>query len=221
MPAVFPPGRSMRSAWLSLLAATVGVVLLVGRLSTGPAAGHDARSCARGSVPTIIDASFTCLKTGKSCKSRYQAQYAKYGFQCHAGLLTKKPKPTLIGPGPTSSSPVTTAAPPASKAGVFAGTWWAIDPTDRSVEQVTFGDDGSISFQDSFATTCGGAAAYATSTGSANGNTWTASATTTLHCPDNDGSVPNLLFQFTFNPNGTLTFTGMPEIWTRTPPSTN
>jgi hypothetical protein len=210
-------------ARLSLLMMIAGLVLLVVGALSGPAVGRDAGSCVRGSVPAIIDASFTCLKTGRRCKSRYQHQYARYRFYCNAGLLTKSRKPILPTPTPTApaSPSVTTPAPPVSKAGVFAGTWWAIDPTDQSLEQVTFGDDGSISFQDNFATTCGGAAGYAMSTGAANGNTWTASSTTTLQCPDNGGRVPNLLFQFTFNPNGTLTFTGMPEIWTRTPPSTN
>jgi hypothetical protein len=150
-----------------------------------------------------------------------QRQYAKYSYYCDAGRLAKQVKPKL--PPPTTTGPTVTpsTSPPPSLAGAFAGTWWAIDPSDLSLEQVTFGDDGSISFQDDFATVCGGAAGYATSTGAASGNTWTASPTTTLYCPDNGGSVPNVLFRFTLNPNGTLTFTGMPEIWTRTRPPMN
>jgi hypothetical protein len=86
------------------------------------------------------------------------------------------------------------------------------------MEQVTFGTDGSLMFQDDRATTCGGVGAYATAVGSAKGNLWTATRPTTLLCPDNAGSVGNLLFQFTLNANGTLTGTGFPEIWTRERP---
>ena len=73
-------------------------------------------------------------------------------------------------------------------------------------------------FRDDSATTCGGVWAYATVTGAAKGNVWTATQPTTLLCPDNAGSVGNHLFQFTLNANGTLTATGTPDVWTRVPP---
>jgi len=115
---------------------------------------------------------------------------------------------------PTTSSTTTTT----SAAGPFAGTWYAIDPTDGSLEQVTFGADGSMMFQDDSAYTCGGVGAYAKAIGAAKGNLWTAAKPTTLLCPDNEGSVGNVLFQFTLNANGTLTGTGTPDVWTRERP---
>jgi hypothetical protein len=73
-------------------------------------------------------------------------------------------------------------------------------------------------FRDDSAYTCGGVWAYATATGAAKGNLWTATTPTTLRCPDNEGSVDNVLFQFTLNANGTLTGTGTPDVWTRDRP---
>jgi hypothetical protein len=188
---------------LWLVTALAGLALLA-----SPAVAAPASSCSHAAV---IGGKHVCLKPGASCSSRFRQAYAKYGFACDAGRLIRKVKPAV----PPATVPVPA---PVSKAGPFAGTWYAIDPSDLSLEQVTFGDDGSLSFQDGFATVCGGAAANATATGAAIGTTWTASAPTTLYCPDNGGTVPNVLFRFTLNPNGTVTFAGMPEVWTRSRP---
>jgi hypothetical protein len=57
----------------------------------------------------------------------------------------------------------------------FLGTWWAIDPTDGSLEQATFGADGSLFFRDDSAHTCGGVQAVLNDVGTVSGNTWTGS----------------------------------------------
>jgi len=191
----------------ALSASSVVLALLGATAAPVPARGAGA-ACTRAR----INGASVCLSVGERCRARYQTQYAKYGFSCGSGRLAKtkarKTIPPTATPGTTTTSP----------AGPFAGTWYAADPTDGSLEQVTFGTDGSLMFRDDAATTCGGVWAYATATGAAKGNVWTASAPTTLLCPDNAGSVGNHLFQFTLNANGTLTATGTPDVWTRDRP---
>jgi hypothetical protein len=99
----------------------------------------------------------------------------------------------------------------------FLGTWWAIDPTDGSLEQLTFGADGSQFFRDDYATTCGGVEALLDDFGTVSGNTWTASGTAVLRCPAIGETRGPVFFQFTLNPDGTLAGVG-PEVWTRTRP---
>jgi hypothetical protein len=192
--------------------ATVALVVLV--VSTAGRAiargGGVGVACKAGTVQATIHAAPVCLRAGARCATRFQRQYAKYGFSCRSGRLAKAVKPTP----PPASTTTTTANP----AGPFLGTWYAIDPTDGSLEEATFGSDGSLLFRDDAATACGGVSAYATATGAARGNVWTAVAPTTLLCPDNEGSVGNHLFQFTLNANGTLTATGTPDVWTRQSP---
>src|SRR5205823_2516388 len=175
-------------------------------------------ACTRGSVPAVIASKHRCLRAGATCTARFERQYAKYGFRCGSRLLARprKAAPAPAAPTPTPVTPTTAVPPP--RPSPFTGTWWSIDVSDESLQQVTFGPEGALSFQDDSARTCGGVAAYAMATGAAVGNTWTASARTTLYCPDNDGSVPDVLFQFTLNPDGTLTATGTPDRWTRTKP---
>jgi hypothetical protein len=184
--------------------------------ATAPAGtlAHGLRAaCKAGSVGVTINGTAVCLRAGERCTIRYQREYAKYRFTCSSGRLVKKAKATETTTPPPVPVPTT-----ADAAGPFAGTWYAIDPTDGSHEQATFGTDGSLTFRDDAATTCGGVWAYAMASGAANGNVWTAAERTTLLCPDNGGSVPNHLFQFTLNGNGTLTATGTPDVWTREPP---
>ena len=57
----------------------------------------------------------------------------------------------------------------AAPAGPFLGTWWAIDPSDGSLEQVTFGADGSLFFRDDSAHTCGGVEAVLNDVGTVSG----------------------------------------------------
>jgi hypothetical protein len=99
----------------------------------------------------------------------------------------------------------------------FLGTWWAIDPSDGSLEQVTFGADGSLFFRDDSATTCGGLEAVLNDFGTVSGSTWTGSGTAILRCPTIGETRSPVYFQFTLNPDGTLSGVG-PEIWTRSRP---
>jgi hypothetical protein len=99
----------------------------------------------------------------------------------------------------------------------FLGTWWAIDPSDGSLEQVTFGADGSLFFRDDSAHTCGDVEAVLNDVGTASGNTWTGSGTAVLRCPSVRETRGPVFFEFTLEPNGTLAGVG-PEVWTRARP---
>jgi hypothetical protein len=100
----------------------------------------------------------------------------------------------------------------------YLGTWWAIDPSDGSLEQVTFGADGSLFFRDDHATTCGGVEAVLNDLGTVSGNTWTGSGTAILRCPSIGETRGPVDFQFTLNADGTLSGVG-PEVWTRVRPA--
>lgn len=103
----------------------------------------------------------------------------------------------------------------------FVGTWWAIDPSDQSLERATFGAGGSLSYSDDFASnpTCGGTAGHAKDVGSVSGNTWTGSGNSTFYCVGNGNrQVPDNFFQFTLNSDGTLSGSIGAEVWTRSRP---
>jgi len=199
-----------------------GAIAAITLLSAGSAADADrsgASSCQRPAVRAVINRSLVCLRTGTPCKLRDERQYSRYGFLCDSGVLARRRKtspPITTAPTTTTTTPLPTddAAPP----NPFSGSWWSLDSSDGSLQQVTFEDDGTISYEDDSAYVCGGVAGYATAHGAASGNMWTASAPTTLLCPDNDGSVPNVLFQFTLNPDGILSGSVGPDPWTRTLP---
>jgi hypothetical protein len=99
----------------------------------------------------------------------------------------------------------------------YLGTWWAIDPSDGSLEQVTFGADGSLFFRDDLATTCGGVQAVLQDVGTVSGDTWTGSGTAILRCPSIGQTRGPVFFQFILNADGTLSGVG-PEVWTRARP---
>jgi hypothetical protein len=99
----------------------------------------------------------------------------------------------------------------------FLGTWWAIDPSDGSLEQVTFGADGSLFFRDDSARTCGGVQALLNDVGTVFGTTWTGSGTAILRCPAVEQTIASVFFQFTLKRDGTLSGVG-PEVWTRALP---
>jgi hypothetical protein len=99
----------------------------------------------------------------------------------------------------------------------FLGTWWAIDPSDGSLEQVTFGANGALFFRDDSAHTCGGVQALLNDVGTVSDNTWTGSGTAILRCPAVGQTVAPIFFQFTLNPDGALSGVG-PEVWTRVLP---
>jgi hypothetical protein len=99
----------------------------------------------------------------------------------------------------------------------FAGTWWATDPSDGSLEQLSFGADGSLFFRDNSAHTCGGVQAFLTDTGTVSDDTWTGSGDATLVCPSVGQTRGPVFFEFTLTPEGTLIGDG-PEVWTRVRP---
>jgi len=109
------------------------------------------------------------------------------------------------------------ATPPAP----FVGTWWAVDPTDGSTEQLTFGTGGSMYFRDNSAYVCGGTSAFAKDTGSLSpdGMMWFGSGNAMLRCPaDGRTTIGGILFSFTLQPDGSLTGSTGHEVWTRTRP---
>src|SRR4051794_24936818 len=99
----------------------------------------------------------------------------------------------------------------------FTGTWWATDTSDGSLEQLTFGADGSLFFRDDSAHTCGGVQAILTDVGSVSGDTWTGSGEATLRCPSVGQTFGPIFFEFTLTGDNTLIGDG-PEVWTRTRP---
>jgi hypothetical protein len=105
------------------------------------------------------------------------------------------------------------AAAPASP---FVGTWWAIDPGDGSLQQLTFGAGGAMFYRDSYATVCGGGVGFSMGTGTVNGNTWTGSEPTPPFICPGGTSVPNVPFVFTLAQDGSLI--GTYGTWTRARP---
>lgn len=105
----------------------------------------------------------------------------------------------------------------ASPSDPFLGTWWAIDPSDGSLEQVTFGAGGALFFRDDSAHTCGGVVALLNDVGTVSGKTWTGSGTAILRCPAVGQTRGPVFFQFTINTGDTLSGVG-PEVWTRALP---
>ena len=207
---------------LLLVGVTAGLVLPAAPTRALPTRSATS-SCRRGAVRALINATHVCLSTGAPCKTSYQRQYAKYSFYCDSGLLARQRRKTIPPPAPIPPPATTTPVPPGSgsqqpQPSPFTGTWWSIDSSDGSLQHITFGSGGTLDYEDDSAHVCGGVAGYATTTGVATGNTWTATARTSLLCPDNDGSVPDVLFQFTLNPNGTLSGSVGPDSWTRTHP---
>lgn len=120
----------------------------------------------------------------------------------------------IAGAALTLALPSSAAAAPIDP---FVGTWWAIDPTDGSLEQATFGADGSLFFRDDSAHTCGGVQAILTDVGTVSDNTWTGSGAATLLCPAIGETRGPVFFQFTVSQDGSLTGVG-PEVWTRARP---
>src|SRR5438270_343507 len=91
------------------------------------------------------------------------------------------------------------AAAPSSP---FVGTWWATDPSDGSLEQLTFGAGGSLFFRDDSAHTCRGVQALLNDVGTVSGSTWTGSGAATLRCPAIGVTIGPVFFEFTLTPDG-------------------
>jgi len=100
----------------------------------------------------------------------------------------------------------------------FLGTWWSIDSSDGSLEQATFGADGHLYFRDDSAHTCGGVQAFLTDVGAVDGSTWTGSGEAVLRCPSVGKTIPGVFFQFTLDPDGTLSSTDSSDLWYRARP---
>jgi hypothetical protein len=94
----------------------------------------------------------------------------------------------------------------------FLGTWWAVDPSDGSTQDATFGAGGTLFYTDDSAHICGGARALAHGAGVVSGDMW--SGNMTLTCPSTGQLVPNLHVTFTSSVGG-LSWTIDSSAWTR------
>ena len=107
----------------------------------------------------------------------------------------------------------------AASATPCSGTWWSIDSSDGSLQQVTFGENGSMFYRDDSAHSCDGVEALANDTGTVSGGTWTGTGTATLRCPADAGkTITPVFFQFTLSSDGTLTGSVGDDPWTRANP---
>jgi len=70
-------------------AALLLAALLAGlaRADSEQAAGAAAAACPPGFAAASIDGRRRCLRSGHGCKNRFDEQYHRYGFHCHAGYL--------------------------------------------------------------------------------------------------------------------------------------
>jgi hypothetical protein len=112
----------------------------------------------------------------------------------------------------------TTPGAASSPSTAFHGTWWAIDPADASLEQMTFGAGGSMLFRDSSAIDCGGVPLVARDVGTVSGDTWIGSGKAIAVCPSTKQNIGPLSYQVTAKPDGTLSWNFSSEVWTRTRP---
>jgi len=85
---------------LLALLTVAGAVLALGGLTAAGARDSDAhglaKACRKGSVAGVIAGKKSCLKSGQHCVRRYDTQYHRFGFHCHASSrLTRRltPKP--------------------------------------------------------------------------------------------------------------------------------
>jgi hypothetical protein len=93
-----------RGLVLLAIAGTLAVVL--GGLTALGASHADTRTpgkaCRSGFVRGTIGGKRVCLKAGKRCQGRFDTQYHRFGFHCHAsGRLTRRapaPPPTNVPP---------------------------------------------------------------------------------------------------------------------------
>jgi hypothetical protein len=98
-------GRVMVFSRRLALLTVAGAVLALGGLTAAGARDSGAhglaKSCRKGSVPGVITGKQSCLKSGQRCVPRYDTQYHRFGFHCHASSrLTRRliPKPVDTPP---------------------------------------------------------------------------------------------------------------------------
>src|SRR6478672_1771378 len=106
----------MPNRCLGELSASIVVLSFFAAAPATAAARGAGEVCRVGTVRATIHVTSVCLSKGARCTTRYQSQYAKYGFLCGSGRLAR----TKTTPPPQSSGTTTT-----SPAGPFAGTWYA------------------------------------------------------------------------------------------------
>jgi hypothetical protein len=61
--------------------------------------------CSTLSVPAMIHGVERCLRSGRSCQQQYAQQYERYGFNCVAGHLARRPAPAKGHANPATSRP--------------------------------------------------------------------------------------------------------------------
>jgi hypothetical protein len=77
-----------RLALAVIVLCVVGLALVIfgssGRATTATA------TCSKRAVKAVIAGKGVCLKAGRRCVRKYDAQYRRYGFQCHSGRLRRR-----------------------------------------------------------------------------------------------------------------------------------
>jgi Arylsulfotransferase (ASST) len=78
-----------------LLGLSAALILIAGGLTTaGARVSTESKACTAGSVRGVIASKKVCLKAGQKCLRRYDTQYHRFGFHCHAsGRLTRRRRP--------------------------------------------------------------------------------------------------------------------------------
>jgi hypothetical protein len=72
-----------RISWLFPVAASVAALLIL----TAPAGARQHRGCTDRFVPAVIAGKPRCLQWQMACRSRWNADYHRYLFDCHQGYL--------------------------------------------------------------------------------------------------------------------------------------
>jgi len=81
---------------VGLVVTVVGAAVAAAMVNRPPvtAPGSIHVTCGAGSKRAVIGGRVRCLRSGQTCKTRYQAVYRKYGFRCVNGRLRKRSTPS-------------------------------------------------------------------------------------------------------------------------------
>jgi len=71
-----------RISWLLPVATSVAALAL-----TAPAGAHGTAACGDRFVPAVVGGKHRCLQWQMACRSRWNADYHRYLFDCHKGYL--------------------------------------------------------------------------------------------------------------------------------------
>ena len=71
-----------RISWLFPVAASAAALAV-----TAPAGAHQSAACSDRFVPAVIAGKHRCLQWQMACRSRWNADYHRYLFDCHQGYL--------------------------------------------------------------------------------------------------------------------------------------